>query len=209
MRKFGSIPFDPKNLKIGFPLASAEKKERILRQYKVGGIRDQGYTPQCVGYALWGLLKAEPISQEPYTPTEIYKAARKFSKTPASVEGVKLNDAVDFLKDKDFVEQEYWTLSVDDVSNHLFTTSPVVLSIPWKEKMDTPASDGRVKLGGAYVGHHAVMAYCFDGLKKRIWMANSWGKAWGKEGLFYMTITDLGKLMGDGGLGCAIVEKRS
>ena len=203
--KLGSIPFTVSDSNLGFPLASATKKETIFRNYKLGDVRDQLDKPICVEESLIGLLNAEPISQNPCKPLEIYKAARKLGNTPDNIEGCQVNHAVDYLISKGIVKKEFWTQDAQEVAVFLNNVAPVIYSLPWYSKMDKTQSDGRLICKGDPIGFHAVLGFRYDGLKKRFWMRNSWGN-WGINGNCYLTMHDLARLMNKGGLACALVE---
>ncbi len=207
-KPLGSIQFSIPDSKLGFPLAAATKKETIFRQYKIGPIKNQQDNPWCVGFSLYNLLCAEPIVQTPFSPEKIYKEARKRDpENSDEVSGAKLNLAVDFLKEKGVIKNEHWTTDAEEVGQYIFNISPVVLSIPWKTGMDEVDKSGKMKIGGKYRGHHAVMAYAFDGMKDRVYFVNQWGEDWGDNGRFTLSLADLKRLMNDGGIACALIEK--
>ncbi len=205
MFSFGSIPVEIPENKLGFSLAGAPKTETIFRQYKIGPPRTQD-DDACVGWAMSNLLKAEPISQT-YDPRKIYLEARKRGNLPKSVAGSKITDAVDFLKSENLIKKDYWANDIDQVLSFLFNISPLVLSVPWYSRMNEATSkDPRAKLGGDYLGNHAIMAYGFDKLKNRVFFQNSWGSDYGLNGNFYFTKKDLEKLLKVGGIAVALVE---
>ena len=203
---YGSLPFEIPSNELGFPLAAVVKKETIFRNYKIAKILDQKDQGICVDMALTSLLNAEPIAQNPCKPLEIYKAARKIGNVPDEVEGCQLNHAVQYLVKKKIIKKDYWTNKSSEVALYLNTISPVVMSIPWYEKMNNPEKDGRITIGGNLIGYHAVLAFRFDGLRNRIWIRNSWGMEWGTFGNCYIGINHLEKLLNQGGIACALVE---
>jgi hypothetical protein len=203
---YGALPFVIPDGELGFPLTSATKKETIFRNYKMGKVLDQGDQGICVDMSLTALLNAEPIAQNPCEPLEIYKAARKIGNTPDDVEGCQLNHAVNYLIKKKIIKKEYWTQKSSEVALYLNTISPIVMSLPWSEKMNNPAKDGKIVPGGNSIGYHAVVAFRFDGLRNRIWLRNSWGLGWGTSGNCYIEINNLEKLLVQGGVACALVE---
>lgn len=203
---YGALPFVIPDSELGFPLASAVKKETIFRNYKMGKVLDQGDQGICVDMSLTALLNAEPIAQNPCKPLEIYKAARKIGNTPDELEGCQLNHAVNYLIKKKIIKKEYWTQKSSEVALYLNTISPIVMSLPWSEKMNNPAKDGKIVPGGNSIGYHAVVAFRFDGLRNRIWLRNSWGLGWGTSGNCYIEINNLEKLLVQGGVACALVE---
>lgn len=202
----GSLPFSLPDSKLGFPLTTGTKKETIFRNYRLGEVLDQGDEGICVDCSLRSLLDAEPISQNPCEPREIYKAARKAGNVPDSVEGAQLDLAVNYLIGKGIVKREYWTNEAREVANCLNTISPVVFSLPWYSRMDKPDKDGRILCKGDPSGFHALLGFRYDGLKDRVWLRNSWGHNWGVFGSCYITMNDLARLLNKGGLACALVE---
>ena len=205
MKTFGSLPFEIDADKMGFPMAGAEQKTTIFRNYALGPIFDQKNEGICVDCSLRGLLAAEPIRQSPFKPREIYHAARQMGNVPKSVEGAQLNLAVDFLKNEGIVKKDYWTRMVEQVGTYLNDIAQCVLTLPWYDGMNETNWDGRVTPKGHIVGFHAILAFRYDGLKERVWLRNSWG-SWGRDGNCYVTMKDLDKMMKDGGMACAIVE---
>ena len=203
--KLGAIREDIPSHKNLMSVAAARKTETLFRQYKIGKVQDQGDLGACVAYSLTNLFRAEPISQNPFDPVELYYAIRK-DKGYHGEDGLRLSDAVDYVIKQGKVKEDLWTNSAEQVGLYIFNYSPVVLSIPWKTGMDEPKKDGRAKPGGNLRGFHAVMAYSFDRLKNRIWLQNQFGLSYGKNGCFYLTLEDLDKLMREGGSGCALLE---
>lgn len=206
MYSFGSLPIQISENRLGFPFTSTTKKVTIFRNFALGPVYDQGDKPICVDCALRGLLAAEPVKQSPFKEMEIYNGARKLDKTSSSIEGSKLDFAVDFLKEQGFIKEDFWTNKTDQVIDYLNKISPVVFSLPWYEKMNHPEKDGNLITKGPLIGFHAVLGFRYDGLKNKIYIRNSWGKNWGVEGNAYLTLDNLEKLMIKGGIACALVE---
>ena len=202
---FGSIPFTLPDSRLGFPLTMATKKETIFRNYRLGEVFDQK-GGQCVDAACRGLLLAEPFSQSPCKESEIYKAARKIGNIPDSIEGCTLVHATEYLVNKGIVKKDFWTNDAQEVVTFIGGIAPVLMSIPWYEKMNDPAKDGKLTCKGDPIGFHAVLAFRYDGLKNKVFLRNSWGKSWGLDGNCYVTMYDLTRLMNKGGLACALVE---
>ena len=206
MYTLGSIPISIDENRLGFPLTSASRRTTIFRNFALGPVYDQGDKPICVDCALRGLLAAEPVKQSPFKESEIYHAARKLDETSESIEGSKLNFAVEFLKNKGIVRENFWTNKSYEVVDYLNKISPIVFSLPWYEKMNDPEKDGNLIPKGKLIGFHAVLGFRYDGLKNKIYIRNSWGKKWGVDGNAYLSLINLDKLMNDGGIACALVE---
>jgi hypothetical protein len=72
---------------------------------------------------------------------------------------------------------------------------PVIVGTQWHQDMFHPGPDGRVSVTGKVAGGHE---YCLDELdveNQRVWIQNSWGDAWGKEGRAYLTWDDMRTLL--------------
>ena len=205
VRNYGALPFTVPPEEMGFPQAMAEQTDTIYRNYELGKILDQGNTYACVGYALAALLQAEPFRQS-LDPKKIYREARELDNTPG--EGVALDKGVAYLGKEGYIDGIYWTLSPEEVVSYINNKSPVIFSTPWFSGMDKPEKDGRIVVKGSYVGAHAYMGFRWDGLKKRLWIVNSYGEGWGLDGTGYITYNDLGKLLRKDAIACALLEKR-
>jgi C1A family cysteine protease len=82
----------------------------------------------------------------------------------------------------------------------------LIMGINWYETMDYPNPDtGKVEVYGEIRGGHEVQIKGFhesttsdpyDGLLE---CCNSWGKGWGMNGKFYLTVHDYERLMGEDG----------
>ena len=206
MRKLGALPFSIPKEDLGFKFTKSSRRETIYRQYKIGDILNQGTTSECVGYCLYYLLDAEPFKQQPFTPHKIYTEARKIDKVSDNIDGVSLKSGVEFLKQQNKIKGQYWTDNANEVGEYINTIAPVVMSLYWSSKMDTPDKTGRLSIGGSAMGYHAVMCYGYDALKEIFYFTNSWGAEWGHNGKFNITLGDLTKLFKKGSLACSIVE---
>ncbi len=190
-----------------FPLGSAERKETIFRQYKLGNrVIDQKENPWCVPASIVHLLEAEPIKQTYSSLEKIYNEARERGKVPKSASGSPLNHALDFLKSENLIKNYHFSVSEERTGEYINSVSPVLINMAWFQKMFDPAKDGKVSISGKLAGFHCVLCYAYDGLKGRYYFRSSWGREWGVNGNFYLSAKDLEKLFKEGSVAAAVIE---
>lgn len=80
-------------------------------------------------------------------------------------------------------------------------TGPVIIGIPWRRSMFTPAADGRIPVDQAsgVAGGHEVEIVAYDAHLDEYWVTNSWGESWGSAGRAYLTAADLRWLLSQHG----------
>jgi len=76
---------------------------------------------------------------------------------------------------------------------------PFITGIKWYSGMYKPDADGRVHVTGTLKGGHEIQMDEIEAELGCVWFWNSWGPLWGKEGRFYLTWEDFGKLLADYG----------
>lgn len=64
---------------------------------------------------------------------------------------------------------------------------PVITGVTWYEGFDHPDAHGVVKLGGQDRGGHEFEVVGYDPSTDLCAAWNSWGKTWGKGGMFFFT----------------------
>lgn len=82
-----------------------------------------------------------------------------------------------------------------------------ITGTPWYNSMFTPDKDGRVHVEKAsgLAGGHETCVFGVDVARRRVWIRNSWGPAWGGDstsemvGCFYITWEDYDSLLHDDG----------
>jgi hypothetical protein len=65
---------------------------------------------------------------------------------------------------------------------------------------------GRVDLSGGVLGGHAWLVRWFDERAMTFTGVSSWGRAWGRDGQFFIRYDDLDRLVKENGEACCGVE---
>jgi len=212
----GRIPsFDERSR--AFPMRSLLTQEPLrTKTWRRPGALDQGQTPQCVGYSLWGALNTGPLTRRypievrrRYSPTEIYNGAQSLDEWPGTdYDGSSVLGGVKWLRQQGIIKEYRWCFTLDDVLQTLAYQGPVVVGTTWLNEMfNGPDPDpGRTVdlryalpcLGGNAGGH----AYELHGINvehELVIGTNSWSKGWGDEGRMYIKWSDLQRLLDDYG----------
>jgi hypothetical protein len=179
----------------------------VARTWNAGGVLDQGDTPQCVGYAGWGFLAGGPVVNKPsFTPTDLYHWAQEKDEWPGEdYEGSSTLGMMQALKEKGFVTEYRWGLSLDVLVAWVLSTGPFVTGTDWFSDMFEP-EDGFIRVSGSNAGGHEWRIIgankgkkCPDGTKGAFRMVNSWGRSWGDSGRAWISFNDYEKLLSGGG----------
>lgn len=78
---------------------------------------------------------------------------------------------------------------------------PLMLGINWYDSFDQPDANGLVTItsGASVRGGHEPMADELVPDQQLVGFTNSWSASWGLQGRFYMSFTDLDRLLGEQG----------
>ena len=69
--------------------------------------------------------------------------------------------------------------------------SPVIFSMMWYKSYNKPNADGKLPLPDKKADGHAVVCCGWD--KDKLWVRNSWGTKYGKNGYFYIPFNEFDK----------------
>lgn len=192
----------------------------IERDYKYwwssGYWGDQGYTPQCVGYAASHWLSAGTVTQgedvDPRThienPTQLYREAQKRDEWPGTnYDGTSVRGVMKYLQELGYVQHYYWAANADEVAEAVLTLGPVIIGVPWTTKMFYPDDNDMIWFDGAIIGGHALLVDGYNhgetrGESKVFRLKNSWGRGWGNQGFGYIRMDQLDELLGHYGEAC-------
>lgn len=109
------------------------------------------------------------------------------------------------LQTRGLISGYLWATSLEAVLTAL-SKQAVIIGVPWKESMFTPASDGKLTVSGSDAGGHEIELDELDMDNFRVWLANSWSLQWGIQGRAYLSFDDLGLLLSQDGDCTVFVE---
>lgn len=173
---------------------------------------DQGDTPQCVAYAWIHWLEDGGVTQHnellpEINPGILYKEAQKRDIWAGeNYDGTSVRGGVKALQERGYVATYRWTWDVRELARAILTLGPVVVGTDWYIGMFRPDKDGIVRLEGSNAGGHAYEVNGYNAKTGYFRCKNSWGRKWGKNGYFYMHITDMQTLLNNHGEACIATE---
>lgn len=181
---------------------------------------DQGWTPHCVAFS-WAHWLADgprtvsimPGRRPGVDTTELYCEAQRRDPWPGDCdtplyEGTSVRAGAKTLQEWGFIKEYRWARSLDEIVQAVLTQGPVVMGTPWYEDMFFPDKDGMIRRGGAWAGGHAYLVNGVDLDRGLARIKNSWGRGWGINSHAYLTLEDLGLLLGSFGEACVPIQQR-
>jgi hypothetical protein len=188
-------------------LAASPEDRRVIADWEIGPILNQGSEGACVGYGCRALLNASPFRQDDGpTAREIYLEARMVDEFDDSEEGTSVRAGLNILKKHGLIQSYVWATGVEDVYQFIAKKGPVVAGISWHGY----ETDSQFRMGfdTPLVGYHCILLTSFNRDKRIFGFQNSWGKSFGSEGQAYMTEQDLHReLTKRGGVCAGVIEK--
>jgi hypothetical protein len=189
-------------------LAAGPEDKRVIVDWEIGIIRDQGVEGACVGFCCRALLDASPFRQTAGpSAREIYLEARIIDefddrKVP---EGTSVRAGLNVLKSHGLIQSYVWATGIEDVYQFIARKGPVVLGVNWYSYNTT--SEGQIPMTGTPVGGHCVLLYGFDRTKRHFLVQNSWGESYGKKGRGFILERDLARELSRGAVAAGVLEK--
>lgn len=172
---------------------------------------DQGEEGACVGFAWSHELEAEP---EPVPGIDdafafdVYERAKRIDEWAGEAySGTSVLAGAKVVQELGHLSEYRWAFGLDDVLSTLSWHGPVVLGINWYYTMYYPDENHYIVPQGQKAGGHAIMAVGYDHEAGEVWLQNSWGADWGKDGLCRIRIGDLDTLLQDDGEACVPVVR--
>jgi len=201
------VEMDPSHSLTRILSAAPRPKKRTRRIPWVG---DQGSTEHCVGFSWYGFLRASPHGITfKGGPDAIYTGAQDYDEFPGKepeMYGSSVRGGARFLlaDPRTDLARYHWAHSVDQVLDWIGSDkgSPVIVGTDWTRSMFRPDSSGLVKVEGPIIGGHAWLLVGYDDKKKLALGQSSWGRGWGRNGRFWLTYSDLDKLLRAQGEAC-------
>lgn len=183
--------------------------ERDVRR-NPGPVLHQGSTSACVGFAWRAWMTSSPVMYKDAHPDpfEIYSRALQLDEWPDDHydAGTSVRAGAKVMRERGRLTEFVWASTTDDVIKFLAHRGPVVLGTDWHESMFDPLPDGSVRVYGEIAGGHAYLCYGYDADLRRFRCQNSWGPAWADRGRFWMSRSDVDRLIGVGGEACGALE---
>jgi hypothetical protein len=89
---------------------------------------------------------------------------------------------------------------IDDALDALLH-GPVITGVNWYDSMFSPSSEGEVTIGvnSRIAGGHEIVADELDVERNRVWFTNSWSRAWGVFGRFFLRFDTWERLLKEDG----------
>lgn len=198
-----------------FPVTAALPREAEGLQDKTWRrprAMDQGTTPQCVGYSLWGALNTQPLTstysydvRRAYTPAEIYAGAQKNDYWAGEdYDGSSVLGGARFLRSAGAIREYRWAFGIEQVLQALSWVGPVVVGTDWLRNMFTapnpetgyfPKARYALDVAGPMAGGHAYELHGLRVKQEVVIATNSWSTEWGDNGRCYLTFSDLDLLL--------------
>lgn len=178
---------------------------------------DQGQEGECVAFSLSSELAATPwryqVSNE--SARGLFQAIRSTDQAMGNYfpEGASVLAGAKTCQAQGTIVSYRWAFGIDDVIETLLRRGPVVLGIDWFEAMYDTEDGGLVRVAGAHVGGHAIMANGFWPAHPQfgdvVTWVNTWGADYGIGGLGLIKVADLKWLLHDRhGEACILVDAR-
>jgi len=194
-----------------------EQSINTSKLWTEGPVLDQGSEGACVGFGWMAELTAEPIVPDPMPITAsaeqealtIYKAAQLIDEWPGEdYSGTSVLAGAKIMQEKGYIKEYRWCFSVEDLRDTVLNYGPVVIGVPWYQGMYV-ADNGLVSINGELVGGHCLTVtgyipqHTVNGVTDDMFRwRNSWGTIYGDGGSAYIRVSDMQRLVNEGGEMC-------
>lgn len=167
---------------------------------------DQGGSAHCVGFAWAHWLAAAPITNR-LDPVGVYEFAKHIDEwVGEDYDGTSVRAGAKVLQKLGFIDEYYWTWSLEGLIYALLEEGPVVVGTNWYEDMYTPDRTGKMHVTGEFDGGHAYLISGIDTDTRQFRIKNSWGRSWGDGGNARIDFDDMERLMNEDGEVCIATE---
>jgi len=195
-------------------LRPLELSERLYRYWNPAGWwGDQGYLPHCVAFAWTHWLEDGPVTQPGpapvINPAVLYAEAQRIDEWEGEdYDGTSVRAGAKCLKKAGFVSEYRWATSLEQVVQTLLELGPMVVGTNWYRGMSEPDDAGFMSVDGPNDGGHAWLLNGVNVKKGVIRMKNSWGRNWGNNGMAFVSLEDMARLIAEDGEACIATEVR-
>lgn len=210
------VAFDERSRAYGIrPLVAGAVRQTTLHDVPRPLPLDQGSEGACVGFGWSAQLAVGPI----FNPASnlyaqaYYQAARTIDQLAGRYfpDGASVLAGAEVGRRRGLFTGYRWAFGVDDVIDTICAKGPVVLGLDWYEGMYQTEDEGRVRIHGARVGGHCILATGYVHGHPRwggnwVRWTNSWGHAYGVQGNGFIRVDDLAGLLAANGEACIADE---
>lgn len=179
-------------------------------------VYDQGAESSCTAQAAVGVCRTQPNTtrftrvrtgyDEAAERHALYRAAQVVDPWPGEdYEGSSTDAPFRVLRDRGHIAGWRWLFGINEVRQWVEFHGPCAVGTNWHEGMFTPDRAGQIRPSGQLVGGHAWRVVYYDRKRARFQLVNSWGRGWGINGRAWISDTDLGSLLRDGGEAATVV----
>jgi hypothetical protein len=188
-----------------------------IRHWGIGPILDQGNTSQCMAYAGIQFMTASPIRNRYHDqPAQLYTRCQIVDGFPIPHDGTTSRALMKVFMDEGYVREYNWVWDVATMVTWVANHAPILVGTDWHFGMEqTDQHDFIWPTGPVYGGHEWLICgvnrrmKCPDGSTGAFRMANSWGRAWSKEGRAWISFPSMAKLLDNYGDAVAPWELRN
>lgn len=192
------------------PAVKVERVWNMLPQFPL----DQGQEGACVGFGWCAELAAEPVRYNTTNPYAFayYENAQQIDRREGRhyESGATLLAGAKLAKELGMVGQYRWAFGLEEVVSTLVSMGPVVLGVRWYESMYETDDNYGVQIHGDVVGGHCILAngyYPNHPLHGEcIQWINSWGPEYGRDGVGFLKLADLDRLLDEQGEACIATD---
>lgn len=178
------------------------------------GVLDQGDTSQCVAYSWTHFLLAAPTTHKVGAlgnltafAQQLYDRAQAVDEWPGNdYEGTSARAGAKVLQADGRISEYRWAETSLTARDYVITRGPVLIGVPFYERMFVPDADGFLRPEGEVAGGHEMLILGNSVKRNAARILNSWGKAWGEKGRAWMSWDVLQRLLNEGGDCCSATE---
>jgi len=187
-------------------------KPPVLNQLKTG---------TCVGHGWTNFLRCAPMQTTKHidAPYDLYRKAVLLDDMPENDgEATAADDALQYgttvragavaLTNETRLQQYLWAFDLATTIEWLLTKGPVVVGVNWYDGMFAVPTNGILKVTGDIAGGHCFLLRGANSKTRLVPCTNSWGVDWGLKGNFFLTFSDLERLIHEQGEVCTAVQQK-
>ena len=200
------VEHDPRSLAYALPITAPIAPLRTILHRSYGLPFDQGNLGSCTGNAMAGAVNSLPLHKtgarvlKEADAVDLYSTATRLDAFPGAYPPTDTGSSglavAKAAKQKGLIKSYWHAFSMPQILAAI-QLRPVIIGIPWYERMFDPTHDGFVRIGGEVAGGHEVLIRGYVAARNPYLLGmNSWGYEWGPlGGAFKMFVNDLVQLI--------------